>query len=768
MKTTRTYGHRSVVSEQICGTNGKSSPKKFIHEQNNTSLKQLGLNFEPLVSTFISMHGGVCLESTRLHNSIFINNSPIICDMLSSDVGRYAVLCALQFSLTLCLPHDTISIPTPEFIVSHLIRRHPKSKAFMALNGTVGILKNEVIKYKKNSLKLWKCQYDLMHEFLTKESHVQEEETDFCVNVLGGDILHTPVGAIPILVIDEPFRWEGCSWGWGWDTVDSWKVTRVEFIDNNIDQLLGSDFPNLRYIEQKKKEEELKETSPCVLQEEIKIEKTQENSDEIKPGNKEEQRQESIDIKQEFIGQNEKDIVEQESTKNGSDQEHESPSDEDTFSQFTVSDNKTLKKKTIIISKNEKDPNQRSEVISMRRQTISGIIETTKSPNDTSLIGRSKTFKELRNSKTISIKIEPSKTEIKDDKISISEDYKIPKYLQKNEMDKGLKDGYEVFKTFLTFSCNITIQDYILVSIKRFPNLVKGMGLKERAEVMYDLMQGVMDRTNNSPIRLDGLYRKMFIKHLWEVFTTSLFNFLWPPIIERNEGDVVFECNQRDSELNTIISTHQFVAPHHFDLGFLENDLGKRGIDLISKELRLINSYCSPRNKSYQIYNCFKLATEVVGRLQSTAVSADLLLPTIIYCIIYSSPLNLVSTIEYLTNFTPKWAGLPSEVSYYIAHMHSAVSFLMRFSQRSLTISPNDYSLFLYYSKRRVNPFIRPKSILLKENITWNIDKKEGESEVNAILFNVSTTDLDEDDAPVLLTCYAQLLSDNKVLLKNL
>ncbi|KAL5251622.1 hypothetical protein ACHWQZ_G017112 [Mnemiopsis leidyi] len=104
------------------------------------------------------------------------------------------------------------------------------------------------------------------------------------------------------------------------------------------------------------------------------------------------------------------------------------------------------------------------------------------------------------------------------------------------------------------------------------------------------------------------------------------------------------------------------------------------------RHLALLPSHKSPSGKLSCIMNCvftiFKLLfvgasglTILEGRTDDSSVpGADDLLPVLIYVIIHANPPNLLSTIDYIDNFTPR--GITGQDQYMLMQFRGAVEFI--------------------------------------------------------------------------------------------
>ncbi|KAL7718690.1 Vacuolar sorting protein 9 (VPS9) domain containing protein [Entamoeba marina] len=588
----RSSQHRSTISDSPQKRQSTRTPEK--------------LQFQSLVNTFVTKHGGQ-MTSTYQSNSPFIEESTLIKEILSTDIGRNAILCALKFSLTLVIPQNNTSLPTAEFITAHLLRRHTRSKVFMTLNGAVGILTNEQIRYQPVQHEPTQCKYMELEQFLSDVPNVTESSDDIIIEVVSGDVLRTPIGAVPILIVAEPFRWIGCSWGWLWDNVVGYSIEGVDTNTDNIKEYITNIF-----------EEE------CATNEEEKP---------IEPIQQQTEVHSAIgDSPNEIENVNEK------------------------FDSISLMNDSTID------------------------EIIDSFITTT--------------------------------TEINEQLF--------PKVTQEKQT---FNTDEEVFKFVIHHSeCPIEFLTSLTNYFNTFSHNCKSLDLQQRSKLLDNQIQYLLSLLPQELLNiLSPQQRRMFSRHVYDILTTTLFPYLWPPLIQRNESLLLFECNSHDRTLSTILATHQFLAPHHFDISFFESDLGAFAIDVIVTEFRAIDSRRSPRSKALQITRTFKMISEIIYVITKTAVSADDLLPVSIYCLLRANPPHLASTMEYLTNFIPRWGSYSSEMMYYIAHFQSCVNVLRNLSLSSLTISDFDYSLFLYHTRKFQNPFFLKQSALLGKFSTWNI-----------------------------------------------
>jgi len=113
----------------------------------------------------------------------------------------------------------------------------------------------------------------------------------------------------------------------------------------------------------------------------------------------------------------------------------------------------------------------------------------------------------------------------------------------------------------------------------------------------------------------------------------------------------------------------------HPELGIPQNLYGECPWPSAQAELTIINSYKSPRDKMACIVRCCETIENLIilssGR---GTVSADDILPVLVFVLLKANPPSLLSTIQFIEGFyAPRMQG--SE-SYWWIHFNSAVEFI--------------------------------------------------------------------------------------------
>ncbi|KAL7712615.1 Vacuolar sorting protein 9 (VPS9) domain containing protein [Entamoeba marina] len=624
-------------------TSDSSITSKPIDGKRPNILTTTQLPFNHLLTTFFAFHNTTLVNTDKYQNSPILQSSLFIQQLLSTELGHFAILCALQHSFTLIFPLNFPQMLSAEFLMGHLIKKHPNSDSFMALNGSLGIINNQELRFREPSTSPWTCHYEELNTFLTESSGVFQGSVDHVISIEHGDVLYTPIGVIPILITNEPLRWCGCSWSWNLDKVIDWNVSLVKRLDKELELIVQGIFDY----------ENLQKTS----------------------------KESKIQLCHTFCKQT---------------------TTLPELGCFTID----------------------SKIIG---------IQTLQSPSS------------------------PTNTQSQSNKEQLEKQLK--KQHSKCVLTSNFQTDVDIFNEIHQHHKTSNLNSYLNKAIKRFPKLVKSKSIQKRSELLVDITRQLTLQASNFFI-MNPIQRRMYSRHLWNILTTTLYQYIWPPIIETQETDMNFECTTLDTNLTTNIKLHNFVAPHHLDMSLGNPTIVKSAIEVIGTELRKMNEFCSPLNKGYQLCNAFKLAITFLNKVHQTTITADDLLPTIILSILHTPIPYLITTIEYLNNYIPKWLNFPSEIQYYIAHLSSAINFLKTISYQSLSIGIEDYSLFIYNAKKRRNPFVQSKSVIV--NPFQSIPSNAIHQDLPFIYQSSTFEQITKEDVPMLIACHERITAENK------
>ncbi|KAL7713055.1 VPS9 domain-containing protein [Entamoeba marina] len=185
-------------------------PGEFIYQQ----------EYEELLTSFAKQFGMPYVPINLIHNTITVDRSPQIIYLLTHKIGLQAVVTALEHDFTLIIPNKTMTL-TPEYLMTHMIRKKPHEDTFVTFNGLYGKITNDSIALFSDQEPAfpWKCIPDIFFNFPehfydnleSKENLVRrtKETTVICT-----DNLQTPLGEVVVIFTEAPLIFNGCSWGW--------------------------------------------------------------------------------------------------------------------------------------------------------------------------------------------------------------------------------------------------------------------------------------------------------------------------------------------------------------------------------------------------------------------------------------------------------------------------------------------------------------------------------------------------------------------------
>ncbi|EKX41035.1 hypothetical protein GUITHDRAFT_40600, partial [Guillardia theta CCMP2712] len=141
---------------------------------------------------------------------------------------------------------------------------------------------------------------------------------------------------------------------------------------------------------------------------------------------------------------------------------------------------------------------------------------------------------------------------------------------------------------------------------------------------------------------------------------------------------VVEQDKLLDQELQTRIFCLQFLQPCHLDISNDCIERGGKSLEVAKLELQRMNAYKSPKDKLVCLYNCCKVASQLLATTSSeSATGADELLPLLIYIIILSNPPSLHSNLQFIYHYRHP-SRLLGEQGYCLTNIMSAETFLLQ------------------------------------------------------------------------------------------
>jgi len=144
----------------------------------------------------------------------------------------------------------------------------------------------------------------------------------------------------------------------------------------------------------------------------------------------------------------------------------------------------------------------------------------------------------------------------------------------------------------------------------------------------------------------------------------------------------------KDTLLSHKIHMHSWVEPRHFDLPDFDFHLFEKA----GNELQKMNLYKFYIDKIICIVNCIKLIEDAYRKnVTNKDVSNDELLSLLIFVILKTNPKKLISNVLYIIRYAnPNFFSI-GIYEYSLTCMWSAVTFIEKISQTSLTIDSEEY-----------------------------------------------------------------------------
>jgi hypothetical protein len=152
-----------------------------------------------------------------------------------------------------------------------------------------------------------------------------------------------------------------------------------------------------------------------------------------------------------------------------------------------------------------------------------------------------------------------------------------------------------------------------------------------------------------------------------------------------------------DSLINHRIRLHQWVRESHLDL--MESDLWGEA----EKWARGVDTVKSPRDKLWYMEGCIRVLMHIASIGTEEAVpSADDLLPMLLYTLLRSNPPHLWSSLLFVQRFRDVHKSSQGFEAWLLTTWNSALEWLNGISVRGLTVSEEDYKIFVENSAAAV------------------------------------------------------------------
>ncbi|KAL7721446.1 VPS9 domain-containing protein [Entamoeba marina] len=266
--------------------------------------------------------------------------------------------------------------------------------------------------------------------------------------------------------------------------------------------------------------------------------------------------------------------------------------------------------------------------------------------------------------------------------------------------------------------------EYLSLVVEDFSVHMVDSSIEQRGITFKKIINGVMKKASLAGIPTDLTTRN----GLSAALVFQVFSELWPPDVQKSTGRIENVC-RIDEELVHKIRTLQFLKPKDFEVDYLEDPNVENGINLVIHQLRKINSYKCPHQKSMMINVAFGLLIRVISLARNgSTVSADDLLPALVVVLLKSNIEFLNSNILFIESFM----DVEKETSYYLATLKSALLFLQNLNAKDVGWSDQYFNSTLSFAQNHSNPFdftsvhtLRPckqPDVLCYENVVNSLE----------------------------------------------
>jgi hypothetical protein len=188
------------------------------------------------------------------------------------------------------------------------------------------------------------------------------------------------------------------------------------------------------------------------------------------------------------------------------------------------------------------------------------------------------------------------------------------------------------------------------------------------------------------------------IVEMEKLITKKLFNITYGPS----------EDLAKDTILSQKIHMHSWVEPRHFDLPDFDYHIFEKA----GNELQKMNLYKFYVDKIICVVNCIKLIEDIyLKNVSDKAISNDELLSLLIFIILKTNPKKLITNIMYIARYANPNLLSINIYEYSLTTLWSAITFIEKISQNSLTINSEEYDAkIIEITKNDKDKMDRPKS----------------------------------------------------------
>jgi len=256
--------------------------------------------------------------------------------------------------------------------------------------------------------------------------------------------------------------------------------------------------------------------------------------------------------------------------------------------------------------------------------------------------------------------------------------------LQKQYHERHIKEKltHEYFRTKLNSNDAIEIKKQIRDFYIDFEQKTKNVfqSPDEQSQYLRSFLMQLSKELIENPLwaNSDKEEQENAIIEMEKLITKKLFDITYGPS----------EDLAKDTLLSHKIHMHSWVEPRHFDLPDFDFHLFEKA----GNELQKMNLYKFYIDKIICIVNCIKLIEDAYRKnVTNKDVSNDELLSLLIFVILKTNPKKLISNVLYIIRYAnPNFFSI-GIYEYSLTCMWSAVTFIEKISQTSLTIDSEEY-----------------------------------------------------------------------------
>ena len=149
---------------------------------------------------------------------------------------------------------------------------------------------------------------------------------------------------------------------------------------------------------------------------------------------------------------------------------------------------------------------------------------------------------------------------------------------------------------------------------------------------------------------------------------------------------------EEDIDIQVRIRRLSWVTTEHLKCPFSESAAGARDLmyDAIT-DLLLVDSCRAPQDKLARVVSCAKKIFSMIRTGQRSVVSADDLIPAMVFIILKANPPRLKSNINFITRFSAEARLTSGEAGYYFTSLCCALSFIEAATAASLGLDQEEF-----------------------------------------------------------------------------